>query len=166
MSKENKTQENKQMYNLLTKAIREEINQLKNNEWQEFIKKQGNNPLNSKPFWQRLNKLKGKKNNKSIPTLKKDGIIYEKDYEKANLFSNILRNTFSDENGETFDNQHKIKIEEVVNNHDFDKHQYNDKNCFKLKDLNDIIKKLKNHSAPGQDKIHNLMLKNSSREFR
>ena len=53
-----------------------------------------------------------------------------------------------------------------MNNHDFDKHQYNDKNCFKLKDLNDIIKKLKNHSAPGQDKIHNLMLKNSSREFR
>ncbi len=94
MLKENKIEENKKIFNLLTKAKREEINKLKNNQWREFIKKQGNNPLNSKPFWQRLNKLKGKKINKTIPILKKDGNIIEQDDEKANLFSNILNSSF------------------------------------------------------------------------
>lgn len=35
-----------------------------------------------------------------------------------------------------------------------------------MKDLNAIINKLKNHSAPGHDEIHNLMIKYSTVEFK
>ena len=49
------------MYNYLTDVIRVEKNTLKNKEWLDFLDKQGKNPLNAKPFWQRINKLKGNK---------------------------------------------------------------------------------------------------------
>jgi len=52
-----------------------------------------------------------------------------------------------------------------VINHDFNTHQYNNKKFFSLKQLNNIIKNLENHSAPVQDRIHNMMLKNMTQEF-
>ena len=61
MIKGNKIVENKKMYNLKAKTIRDEINSLKDNNWLEFLENQGNNPVNTKTVWQRLNKLKGKK---------------------------------------------------------------------------------------------------------
>jgi hypothetical protein len=68
---------------------------------------------------------------------------------------------FSDQNDEKFDEQHKEKIEQTIKNYDFNKHSYNKKNCFSLKELNKIIKNLKNHSSTGQDNIHNLLIKNT-----
>ena len=44
-----------------------------------FWKKQGINTLNLKPFWQRINKLKGKTVSNSIPSLNKENGIYETD---------------------------------------------------------------------------------------
>ena len=165
MKKEN-FKENKTKFNVLTKAIRDEINSLKNAEWNAFLNKQGRNPINSKPFWQRIGKLKGKKINNSIPTLKTNNNIYESEEDKANLFAENLKRTFSDQNDPRFDEKFKLRVENYVVNHDFDKHQYNNKECFTLKDLNIIIRNLKNHSAPGQDKIHNQMIKNSHAGFR
>ena len=77
-----------------------------------------------------------------------------KTIKKANLFSNILKNTFSDQNEEKFDKNNKKKIGDFVNNHDFGKHEYNNKNCFSWKELNNIIKNL------------NSKVKNMSQEFR
>ena len=155
----NNSVENKKMYNYLTDEIRVEIKTLKNKEWLDFLDKQGKNPLSTKPFLQRINKLKGNKISKSIPTLKKEDKLFETDKSKANLFSDILKSTFSDQNDEKFNMEPKINIENFVKNHDFSKHELNNKNCFKIKDLNYIIKKLKNHSAPGKDRILNLMPK-------
>jgi exonuclease III len=162
----NNSVENKKIVNYLTNEIRSEINTLKNNIWLDFLEKQGQNPINTKPFWQRINKLKGKKISKLIPTLKFDDKQFETDVSKANLFAETLKNTFSDHNDEKFNKEHKIKIDNLVNNHDFSKHKFNNRNCFKIKDLNNIIKKLKNHAAPGKDSIHNQMLKNTSQKFR
>jgi hypothetical protein len=83
--------ESKREYNFLTKIVREEINELKNRDWGCFIKKQDANPLNTKPFWQKINTLRGKAKSNSIPTLLKDNNKYETDDEKANLFADILR---------------------------------------------------------------------------
>jgi len=47
----------------ITEEIRTDIK-----EWLEFLQRQGKNPTNTKPFWQRLNKLKGNKISKSKPT--------------------------------------------------------------------------------------------------
>ena len=109
-----------------------------------FLKKQGRNPLNSKPFWQRINKLKGKTVNNSIPTLKKENGIWETDEEKANVFANILKNTFYDQNDIRFDENFLKKVETNVDNHDYNKHSFNSKD-FKKKKIKTI--KLKNHSA-------------------
>ena len=48
-----------------------------------FWKKQGINTLNLKPFWQRINKLKGKTVSNSIPSLNKENGIYETNEDKA-----------------------------------------------------------------------------------
>jgi hypothetical protein len=59
----------KTRYNKLTALIREKIDAVKNNEWNEFIQKLGKNPTSTKPFWQKINNLRGNKTNKSTPTL-------------------------------------------------------------------------------------------------
>ena len=38
---------------------------------------------------------------------------------KANLFAEILKKTFSDQNDQKFDEKHKEKIEQKIKNHDF-----------------------------------------------
>jgi hypothetical protein len=53
---ENNSAVNKKLLNYLTEEIRTEINALKNKEWLDFLEKQGKNPTNMKPFWQRINK--------------------------------------------------------------------------------------------------------------
>ena len=44
-------EENKKIYNNHTKVIRKEIDPIKDEDWLKFLEKQGNNPLNTKPFW-------------------------------------------------------------------------------------------------------------------
>jgi hypothetical protein len=55
----------------------------------------GRNPPSTKPFWNRINNIKGKKNKHPIPTLKVDGAEYETDDQKANYFSGTLHKIFS-----------------------------------------------------------------------
>ena len=56
-------------------------------------------------------------------------------------------------------------MESKVDNHDLSKHSYKTKDLFDLKDLNKAIITLKTRSAPGEDMVHNNMLKNSTLEF-
>ncbi len=58
------------------------------------------------------------------------------------------------------------KVEQVINNHDFDKHNYQNKDLFDFKDMKQILKCLKLHSAPVEDGIHNQTIKNCSYEFK
>jgi hypothetical protein len=96
----------------------------------------------------------------------KDNNKYETDDEKAYLFADILKNTFCDSNDARFDYNFKDKVEPVINNHDFSKHNYSRQSCFTLNDLNYVVKSLKLHYAQGHDGIHNQMLKNASVEFK
>ena len=96
----------------------------------------------------------------------KDNNVYETSSEKANLFANILKSTFADNNYQSFDSLFKHKIEtEFKNKRDFSIYN-NPKQVFNVDDLNDAIKKLKPHSAPGRDLIHKLMIKNSNFYFK
>jgi hypothetical protein len=158
-------QESRKTYNFLTKVVRKEIDALVNTNWNSFIAKQGKNPISSKPFWQKINKFRGNTNSNSTPTLKNNNKDYEEDKDKANIFAELLKITFSDENDEKFDAKFKDRVEKVVDQHDYTRHNYTNRDCFKLKDLNQIIRTLKLHSAPGQDCVHNQMLKNSTPDF-
>ena len=59
----------KARFNKLTQIIRGEMLAINNNKWAEFISKLGSHPPSQKPFWQRINKIRGKKVNQKIPTL-------------------------------------------------------------------------------------------------
>jgi hypothetical protein len=84
----------KRVYNKLTKVIRDENIAKKDKEWTRFNDRLGNNPPSRKPFWNRINTIRGKKNKQPIPTLKEDNLSYETDEQKSNLFSSILEKTF------------------------------------------------------------------------
>ena len=77
-----------------------------------------------------------------------------------------MKQTFSLEKEHNFDDEFKKIVENKVYNHDFKKHKYDNKDLFDMKDLNCAIKSLKKKSTCGQDKIHNVMIQNTSQEFR
>ena len=156
----------KSLYNKLTKTIRAEIRAMKDTEWREFTKKLGTCPPSTKPFWDRINTIRGKKKKATIPTLKVDKTIYESDESKAQLFSSILHKTFSMENGSEFDDKFKEKVDKNIKNFDFKNHGSTNVDIFDIRDLNLVIKDLKKNAACGEDNIHNLMLKNSTQDFR
>jgi hypothetical protein len=153
-------------YNKLTSLIREEIDALKNNEWNEFVRKLGKNPSSTKSFWNRINVLRGIKKCSTLPTLIVNNIEYGSDQQKADLFKNVLKETFSSSNDQIFDNKFKIKIEEIVENTYLSKHAFNKKDLFALKELNLVIKKLNKRPSKGEDKIHIKMLQNTCQDFR
>jgi hypothetical protein len=95
-----------------SESVSEEINCLKNNDWKQFILRQGT--LNTKPFWQKINSIRHNNTNNSIPTLIKDNVKYDTDQDKASLFSSILKDTFSDQNDIKFDNNFRDNIEQKV----------------------------------------------------
>ena len=156
----------KAIYNKLTEVIREEVKAIKDTEWREFVKKLGSNPPSTKPFWKRINKIKGKKSNQQIPTMKFGDQLYETDESKAKLFGGILRNTFDLSEDNKFDVRFKEKVEKTINEFDFKNHSNRNLETFSMRELNLVIKSLKKNSASGQDNIHNLMLIHSSQEFR
>jgi hypothetical protein len=73
----------------LESDIKDTISIHENNKMKSFREKQGNNPLSSKPYWQRIGRLRGNKLQDSIPTLKMDNKEFESDKEKADLFASF-----------------------------------------------------------------------------
>ena len=153
-------------YNSITKVIRNEIDAYKNIEWSQFVKKQGSNPLNSKPFWQKLNSIRKKQSVKSLPSLNYENKIYESSCDKANLFANILKTTFADNDDSKFDAQFKNQTESKFKSAFKLLNKKNPSNVFSWDEFKNTIKRLKNHSAPGRDNIHNLLIKNSPDSFK
>jgi len=45
-------------YNKLTAKLRLNLKEFRDKSWLNFIQNMGKNPLSSKPFWQKINKLK------------------------------------------------------------------------------------------------------------
>ena len=96
------TSEHKRKYNMITKIVQEEIIAHKNKKWEEFLSSVGKNPTSSKPFWQKINKIRNKTINsassKTIKNLVYDGKEYQSELEQADLFGRLLQETFSDSN--------------------------------------------------------------------
>ena len=82
------------------------------------------------------------------------------------MFSEILKNTFSIDNTNSFDEDFKLKVENTIRDYNFKPSNMEKVDLCNIKDLNLVIKNIKKHSAIGEDKIHNMMIKNSTLEFR
>ena len=139
---------------------------MKNNSWSHFIKKNGDNPLNTKPFWNKISEMRGKKVSSSIPTLTENNIMYETDQAKANLFANKLKETFTDADDTRFDEKFKKEVCNYLEKNNLNEDAHQDKDYFSTSEFNKVVKGLKKHCSPGKDEIHNLLLINASSEFK
>jgi hypothetical protein len=75
----------------------------------------GKTPLSTRPFWQKINKFRGKKKGGTrLPLLTHEGKSYVSDSEKCDLFSSILADTFK-LNTELSDEASTIIIDRCVN---------------------------------------------------
>ena len=163
------TERDKAIFNNINKLIKSEIVAYKNQKWSNFLESLGKNPVSTRPFWQKINKIRNKNQNKKsekIPSLNFNNTIYTTNDEKANIFGSILEQTFKDSNDEKFNKEFEQMIKQKV-----DEFKMKNKNHvsifepFSLKELNTEIKKLKKQSAVGGDKIHNLYIINASDSF-
>jgi hypothetical protein len=65
-----------------------------------------------------------------------------------------------------FDKAFKIKVEKIVSEFKIKENHNRASDIFDVKELNLVIKNLNKKSSCGEDKIHNLILQNSTQEFR
>ncbi len=92
-----------------------------------FVQKLGKNPPSQKPFWQRINRIRGKSATNEIPTLVVNDIKYSTDKEKSEVFAQNLQQLFCPAQESFFDETFKSRVDEKVKNHDFSKHRYLEK---------------------------------------
>ena len=92
-----------------------------------------------------------------------EGKSVKSDMDKANLFGKILSETFIDNDHTNFDNSQCIFVESFVSS--FDLNSDSGLNKVTLSELESVIKKLKMVTSPGEDKIHNVLLKNLPNNF-
>lgn len=120
----------------------------------DFIKSLGNKITSSRPFWQRIKKLKSNNENESkstyIPNLFYDNKVFKTDYEKAELFGNILQNVFQESNDPNFDNQFKEKVSKTIKTINEKTYSFKE---FTLEELDKELKRLNKRESPGPDKI-------------
>jgi len=132
----------------LKKQLDKEIIENKQKEMTNFLNKLEKTPVSTKPFWQRVNQTRKKNNSDSIPTLTKDGVDYKTDEEKANLFAEKLKNTFNESDPLDFDNVFKQKIDEIINDKQYeDKYQNKETIIITMVELTKAIKKLNNSKS-------------------
>lgn len=126
----------------------------------------GHYPVSTRLFWKKINKARHGKKTNSIPNLKYMGTIIKNDQEKADLFAEILSKIFkNDSDLSSFNEAHRIKIDAELDGIDFDSGEFDFVEAFGFTDLKNVIKNLKINSSPGEDQVHNLILKNLPDSF-
>ena len=91
LARKYKTDQFRKKYNEFTKLVRDSIQSFKCNKWNSFLDSLGPNVTSSRPFWSRINKLRGLNANKALPCLVQNEKEFSKDEEKANFFKIFLR---------------------------------------------------------------------------
>jgi hypothetical protein len=146
----------KRAFNKLTALVKQALRKHRDSDWENFLEKMGPNPLSSRPFWQKINKFRGKASNSRLPLLKHNNQNYETDREKCDLFSLTLADTFKP-NTERTDDEFTAHVDEFVRNRtkNIKKPKFNK---ITINELTQAIKKTKSETSPGLDKISNLMI--------
>jgi deoxyhypusine synthase len=95
-----------------------------------------------------------------------ENIKYETDEKKADLFAELLSETFKDTGNEKHNEKFKTEtnriVDEFINNEECNE----DVEWFNLTNLNKILKNLKSKVSCGADKITNIIFKNLNEKFK
>lgn len=152
----------KKHINFLTNIVKKELIAFKESIWLNFCKNTDSLQKNSKQYWDKIKTIGNLNYNKkaktSLPMILHNNIEYSSDIEKANLFGNILKNTFSDPNKDFFDSDHKLTIEEHIKANESNlfvtRHADRSLDCkLSLQELEDGLSEVNKQSAPGHDLI-------------
>jgi molybdopterin converting factor small subunit len=156
-------------FNIINRTIKEEIKAIKNQTWVKFSETFSHNPIQSKPFWKRIDEIKnnGIKKDDTYPILLFEKKEYREDIDKANLFGKLLRETFTDNETKKYDQNFKKMVDEEIKS--FTK-EFESKNeeleCINMENINKFLKNMKKTISCGEDKISNILLKNITNKFK
>ena len=168
----------KPLYNKLNKLVREKINQQKQDKWKEFVSSI-EAETNVSSFW---NKFKSYSNSRLNPNLGKvtnlvmeDGNIATTNKLKADTFAESLGKIHQTHYDPNYDFNTETEARNFLNTHkevfqplEQAKQETEDEHSM-LREINVIeitktLQKCRNRSAPGEDQISYLILKNLDRE--
>jgi hypothetical protein len=145
----------KSSFNKLTKLVNKAISDFKNKEWLRQLEKV-KKTSSSKPLWNKVNMFR--KNDELVPNLLSNGKWHVTPKEKADLFAEILNETFNINVNNGTDDELDNRINE------FNSLLIDHFVLFDLNDLDEGIKDIKNGAA-GIDGISNQMLKHLGYNF-
>lgn len=92
----------------------ESIKEFKQEQWKNFIKRQGKHPLSTIPFWKRINRLRESKRKKKIASLVHNGTYITENSLKAELFAEKLEKKFKLDENDAFNNTHRTNVDSFI----------------------------------------------------
>ena len=100
----------------MVESVKCEIIKFRSNQWHQFTSKLGTRPMSTKPFWNRINRLKNKKQQNKIPSILDNETWLETEEAKANAFGKKLELTFNDytEPDQLFNADHYKYVDKYV----------------------------------------------------
>ena len=95
--KKNKSLKNKENFYSLKESVKLALEKYESLKMKKYIKSLGLYPLTTKPIWRRINRVRNGKRKSEIPTLVKDGVKYDNDQKKADIFAERMKSVFNEE---------------------------------------------------------------------
>jgi exonuclease III len=160
----NKTAEIKHKITRLTNRIKFETVKYNESKWNNFLGTLGPFPTSTRKFWYIINKARTCKKSGQMPRIALDGVFYNTDSEKANLFAGVLKDIFQEEpDSSESRSKHRLLVEKTIKKFESSSREFDP---VVVKELDSAISKLKNTSAPGHDNIHNQHIKHLPNSFK
>lgn len=149
----NRTPEKYELYKTERKKVKELVTMSKKQKWKEFgDKMERDSKNNQKLFYKTLKTLRTDKSQEVNHIKNKNGEIITEDSEIMKRWKEYFQELL----GNNRDTEQRTRQREIIE-------ENNDQNIT-AKELNDVIRNLKNGKAPGHDKITSEMIKNMGTE--
>jgi hypothetical protein len=163
--RKNRDEFTERTYKLKIELANELIAKYKQEQWNDFLNRQGKSPLSTIPFWKRINRLRESKRKNSSGALLVDGKVVDSSEEKANVFADSLEKKFSNDENSHFKEGKKIEIEEFLMKENFESlYSTSQKRVmeFSMEELTRAIKEMNSKTSTDPFGMSNKMIKHSS----
>lgn len=146
----------KWLINNLQNDINDAVSNLRNSNWSDYLENMPTDD-NSKRLWQTSKFLRNKC--KKMPPLKLENNTYVTPQEKATALADKFVVAHANPLANT-NTAHNRQIETEAENITHQQHNLEDISIPSVKEIASYVKHLKNSKAPGEDRVHNSLLKN------
>ena len=111
MFRQTRTELSAQKYKEFQELATQKISEFKLKNWENFVKRQGKNPLSSAPFWKRIGRLRSNKRRKRLNSLIIDNQVTTDTKAMAEAFANDLESKFKLDENERFNGENRVSLE-------------------------------------------------------